>query len=70
MTKIKYLIKYVNKGKAFSLDKSNLYAAYHENEKQAMLQQFFHAKEMHPHLDFYLVCVITTTKVFQDAEQI
>lgn len=70
MTEIEYLIKYVNKGKVFSFDGSKEYAAYHENEKQAMLQQFNHAKEMHPHLDFYIVCAITTTKVIEDAEQI
>ena len=70
MTKIEYLIKYVNKGKVFSLDESKGYAAYHENEKQAMLQQFNHAKQMHPHLDFYRVCVITTAKVLGDDEQI
>lgn len=70
MTTVKYFIKYVNKGKVFSLDKSNSYAGYHEDQKQAMLQQFNHAKEMHPNLDFYIVCVITTTKVFEDAEQI
>ena len=70
MTKIEYLIKYVNKGKVFSFDESKKYAAYHENEKQAMLQQFNHAKQMHPHLDFYRVCVITTAKVLEDDEQI
>lgn len=70
MTKIEYLIKYVNKGKVFSFDESKEYAAYHENEKQAMLQQFNHAKQMHPHLDFYRVCVITTAKVLGNDEQI
>ena len=70
MTEIKYLIKYVSKGKVFSFDGSKEYASYHENEKQAMLQQFNHAKQMHPHLDFYLVCVITTAKVLEDDEQI
>ena len=70
MTEIKYLIKYVNKGKVFSFDESKEYAAYHENEKQAMLQQFNHAKQMHPHFDFYRVCVITTAKVLEDDEQI
>ena len=70
MTKIEYLIKYVNKGKVFSFDESKEYAAYHENEKQAMIEQFNHAKQMYPPLDFYRVCVITTAKVLGNDEQI
>lgn len=70
-TEVIYQIKYVNKGKQFHPELAMGYASYAEDLKEIAKNVLFElrANPVHKNIDFYLICTITTTKVFQDAEQ-